>query len=224
MNSLLKAIPVSAHVLSIILILFISCGGGGSSPTPETIPPSATPVLCFGTSLTSGDTSGIAWILEDHAEELGIRVISRGFGGHSSYLLLEHLEEAVSVRAPIVLIEAVMNDALIIDARYTPVEQSRVYVTEIVQAFQDTGAKVFLMTTNPDLDEPTMRPDLEDYYQMVREVAADTGAELIDLYPLWTRYSYGELHEMIPDHVHPSMEALDTIAFPEIVRALPIPI
>jgi hypothetical protein len=28
MNSLLKAIPISAHVLSIILILFISCGGG----------------------------------------------------------------------------------------------------------------------------------------------------------------------------------------------------
>lgn len=39
MNSRLKAIPISAHVLSIILILFISCGGGGNHDAPVSTAP-----------------------------------------------------------------------------------------------------------------------------------------------------------------------------------------
>lgn len=210
-----------------IVMMLIACGGGGGSVPEATVePPPAPPapiedhsiVQCFGTSLTYGGDglSGIALLLGNHERELGIWVRNRGLAGHNSRMLVGHLEEATSHRDGIVLIEAVMNDASIIEELHIPIEDSRVYVTAIVRAFMDTGARVYLMTTNPEIHEPSRHPDLEDYYQMVREVAAETGATLIDLRALWSRYSYGELHEMIPDHCHPTIEALEEVVWPKL--------
>jgi len=206
---------------AILLLLFLSCGGGG--PTESPAPPSdtATMVTMFGTSLTAGENAtGMAYVLGRHEKEFNIWIRNRGWGGHSSAMLLDHLQDAVDIKAPIVFIEAVMNDASESAELHVELEDTRLYLTEMVRAFQAYGAEVYLMTTNPEMHDPTRHPNLVAYYQITREVAWDTGAHLLDLYPLWLRYSTGELHEMIPDHVHPTNAALETVVVPELQRIL----
>lgn len=214
---------------SVVVVLFttflfvVSCGGSGSSaPSPSS--GFARSVVMFGTSLTAGEGGvGMGYVLGKHEAELNIRVINQGYGGHSSKMLLDHLQTARDFRGQVVIIEAVMNDATSVEIRpdlHVELEDTRLFLTEIVRAFQADGAEVYLLTTNPEIHDPTRHPGLEDYYQVTREVAAATGAALVDLYPLWLRYSSGELHELIPDHCHPTNEALETVFYPEIKRVL----
>jgi hypothetical protein len=88
------------------------------------------------------------------------------------------------------------------------------------------------MTMNPAWDSPTggahatFRPNLAQYYQGYRDVAAQRGLLLIDHYPNWIelRDDYPTLFQQyIPDGVHPTPEALLQIVTPEIIRALTVP-
>jgi hypothetical protein len=96
----------------------------------------------------------------------------------------------------------------------------------------DPDREIILMTMNPAWDPPgqfpagSARPNLAQYYQGYRDVAAERDLLLIDHNLNWLqlRDHHPTLFEQyIRDGVHPTPEALMQIVTPEIIRALTVP-
>ena len=187
----------------ILCLCLMCCGGGGPDPSAPVAAVENEPaqiVVCFGTSLTD---MGYAPMLQSHEEDLNISVINMGFRGFNSYMLYaKHLDEVVALAPDIVIYESAINDAY---AQTTPYWMD-VSVGNIIKELQSTGARVIVLTTNPSTVD---RPDLTQYYEDIKSLAWKYGAEVVDLYPLWTK----EDMKYIPDGVHPTLEGLEKVTY-----------
>jgi lysophospholipase L1-like esterase len=225
-----------------IVLMLIACGGGGNTapaitpniplPIPEP-PPIIDPVdpaeirtiVMLGTSLTSGSEpvplegrNGMGTLMELHDKEMNTLTWNFGVGGHSSRDLIEHLAviDYYGVVPDIVTIETGMNDSY----RRIPYDEVKANLKIIIDFFKAKDAKIYLMTTNPSLLGEEIHPNLEVYYALYHDIAAENGVKLIDFYVMWLTYTPGELDEMIPDGCHPSMAALEIVVWPVLAKML----
>lgn len=142
---------------------------------------------------------------------------------------LAQLQAKVLDQAPdTVFIEFAVNDAF----RYsdgTPslsVEQARANLDAMVDAIlaHNPTCEVILQTMNTVWDSPqgsnqsaTLRPNLADYYQMYREVAAERGLLLVDHHRNWLALQQTDpatFQSLVPDGVHPVADGYRSVVLP----------
>lgn len=183
-------------------------------------------VVAFGTSLSFHLAPILRAFLQRRYGER-VEVVNAGLSGKASRTALEVLEFQVLRRAPDALLtEWAINDAHSYlhepqarDAGIS-VQESRANLEALVARVQDAlpGCEIMVMTTNPTFDAPgstsqagTARPELEAYYQGVREVATARGLTLIDGEKFWSSLRAGDealFRFLVPDGVHPTPLAL----------------
>lgn len=200
-------------------------------------------VVVYGTSLTAGG----AWVraLRDWLNETypgQVTLINSGLSGKNSAEGLAQLQARVLDHQPdVVFIEFAMNDAF----RYsdgTPsldVAGARANLEAIIEAVlnQNPRCEIVLQTMNPVWNSPsgsnasaTLRPDLDAFYQMYREVAVDRGLRLIDHHSTWSALQQDQpsvFEAAVPDGVHPSADGLGAYMIPilkwKLSGGLPLP-
>ena len=175
-------------------------------------------VVCLGDSITR------AGYPEKLAQLLNVPVVNAGIGGNTSRQGLARLERDVLTNHPtLVLVFFGANDSRL-DAPATQVSLAEYQsnLVAIVERCNKAGAKV-LLATPPPIDaeayytrhpremyqaEGGLGPWLEKYCAVVKRVAKEKGAGLVDLNaklsrePAWRK----------PDGVHPTEEGIQIIA------------
>jgi lysophospholipase L1-like esterase len=197
-------------------------------------------VVTYGTSLTrpaEWPDQLAAWLDSEFPGQ--VQLLNRGVPSMASQHSNPNLDAQVrldffvlSQNPDTVFLEFAINDALV-GYNISP-QQSRDNLNAIIDRILADGPdrEIILMTMNPAWDSPTggshatFRPNLAEYYQGYRDVAADRGLLLIDHYPNWTQVRDNNpalFMQYIPDGVHPTPDALMQIVTPEIVQALTVP-
>jgi acyl-CoA thioesterase I len=136
------------------------------------------------------------------------------------------LGNALAQSPDAVFIEFAMNDA------YAPYGISAQMSKDNLQAMIDQinawsanhhkPVDIIVQTMN---NEPVtgQRPNLSDYYQGYRNVAAANHLLLVDHYPNWVSlYNSAPTtwHSYVPDGIHPNVQGTQNVIVPEIERAL----
>ncbi|HVJ45012.1 MAG TPA: GDSL-type esterase/lipase family protein [Luteolibacter sp.] len=193
-------------------------------------------VVVYGTSLTAGGkwVSATKDWLEGINREAKLTLINSGMSGKNSLLGVSKLDEAVIAKKPdTVFIEFAVNDSFLYDDEKERVslEDSAKNLETIVERIRKElpGTEIIIQTMNPAWDSPkgngsaTKRPQLADYYEGYRKVAAKHGLLLIDHNKNWEKIrseSEEQFRTYVADGIHPSADASVKVTFPEVQKAL----
>lgn len=197
-------------------------------------------VVAYGTSLTAGGqwVSDLqTWLNERHPGQ--VTVINSGMGGKASNTGLAELDARVIAHKPdVVFLEFAINDASTykeggIDYGIS-LERSRANLNQLIDRIRQANpsVEIILQTMNPPWDatngnqSASRRPQLADYYEGYRKVAAERGLLLIDHYAAWSQLqktNRATYERYIPDGVHPAPEGSTAITFAGIKSALSLP-
>lgn len=167
-------------------------------------------IACIGTSLTTGPNSGswqagIVARLTPGAPR-PIITYDLGYGGWNSRDHgLANIGTVARLRARVVLIEFIMNDANINNGISVAESQSNHQAMIDAIKAASPGTQIYLMTMNPTVGRSD-RPNMVDYNAMYQSLAASNGIGFIDNYPLWD----GATTVEIPDGIHPTAAAVAT--------------
>ena len=187
-------------------------------------------VVAYGTSLTaSGYSAWVgqvqAWLDAQYPGQLGM--VNSGIPGGYSVDGLANLDARVLAYHPdTVFIEFAVNDAANLTVAASKANLNTM-IDRILAA--DPGTEIILQTMNSAWDAPngwgsaTARPNLADYYQGYRDVAAARSLLLINHYPAWVNLQLTDLatfEAYVPDGIHPSAAALAVMTTPRIEAAL----
>ncbi len=187
-------------------------------------------IVVYGTSLTAGG----AWVGQ-MASWLSVKypglivLVNGGLSGKNSAEGLAQLQAKVLNHAPdTVFIEFATNDAFLYSDG-TPslsLEQARANLNAMIDAIlaHNPSCEVILQTMNPVWNSPqgsntsaTLRPQLADYFEMYRDVAAKRGLMLIDHHRNWLALQQSDppaYQKMVPDGVHPVAAGYTKVVFP----------
>lgn len=187
-------------------------------------------IVVYGTSLSSGG-NGHAW-MQPVAAHLGklygdslISYTLAGKGGMWSSWGVKNLEDSVIAKKPdAVFIEFGINDAFI--DYHTPVSVARLnleYMIDRIRLNDESCAIILQVMNMPIGKSAALRPNLNDYYDMYRSVAAEKGIMLIDHYPNWLKIlAKGEeyFRKYVPDGIHPNKMAGGKIIAPQVIKSI----
>lgn len=183
-------------------------------------------LVTYGCSLTAGG----AWVeqvrqtLDQRFPGL-VRVTNSGEGAMWSRWGLENLEERViGPRPDTVLIEFSMNDAYL--PYETSLEEARKNLEGMIDRLGATlpACEVIVMVMNPPVGEHlAIRPRIEEYNEVYRQVARECGLRLIDHWPAWQRLRREDppaFQVCVPDGIHPAEIGCERIITPAILAGL----
>lgn len=196
-------------------------------------------VVYYGTSLTAGGawTSQLTnWLQAQYGSSL-VTAYNSGMSGDASNTGVTNLNSKVIAHHPdTVFIEFATNDSFTAyatnDADYniTP-QKSKDNLSTMIDAIlaDNPQTEIILQTMNPAWDAPngnqsgSKRPNLPDYFQGYRDVAAARNLLLIDNYPNWLDLQTNNpalFDSYIADGVHPNATGYQNIVTPVIENAL----
>lgn len=199
-----------------------ACGGGGSPDSAHEQPAAtctAPTIQLFGDS-TLDEPLGAApyWIAK-----WGARVTNRAVGGTNSRELRagldgKNLPWPGSVQADVVVINHGLRDGYTpFPAAFTPLAEYRDNLRFF--AAHSAGARVIFQAPNPSTKEGR---DMAPYAQAMREVAAEVGSQVIDVYACFQQQA--DWRARIPDGTHPDAEGLRyivNVCAAPVIEALP---
>lgn len=191
-------------------------------------------IATFGTSLTSEWTwrvwraCGGHWVrllrteLQSRVGESAIVANFGHWGADSTWARHRVTKLGGHLDVDVALVEYAVNDAdmrrgiSLADSR-----RNQVCIAEALRARWPRAA-LFFIVTNPCFGRHAIdRPRLEGYYDVVRDVASEAGAGLIDLVPAWQiALEHRRWQELLPDGIHPGVDAAMDITLPKVLAAL----
>lgn len=184
-------------------------------------------VVVYGTSLTERGAWPELMQAELHRRYKGrIHLINGAMSGQTSKWGVMNIEDRVIQKRPDVLfIEFAINDA---HRRFEiDVDDTRRNFRRMVQRVKKAlpECEIILMTMSDAKGEAEYNRQfrLHEYYQAVRDVAAESGLTLIDLYPQWQRLRLGDeglYDRYMPDGLHPTEEATRHFIIPALIKEL----
>ncbi|MFV0591885.1 MAG: SGNH/GDSL hydrolase family protein [Draconibacterium sp.] len=213
-----------------LLAIFISCNAFAQSQLVKNLQQGKDQlVIVYGTSLSSG-VHGKAWmqtVADYFNNKYGnhLKYQLAGKGGMWSTWGVQHLEDSVITKKPdAVIIEFGINDAFY-KYRTSPelAQLNLEYIIDRIQlAYPD--CEIILQVMNMPIGKSAgYRPNLNDYYNMYREVAQKRKLLLIDHYPNWQKIldlGEAEFLKHVPDGIHPNDASGRTIIAPFIIAQL----
>lgn len=186
-------------------------------------------LVVYGTSLSSF-TGGQAWVAavaDTLNKKYGgnLKVYNSGKSAMWSTWGVQHLEDSVISKKPdAVLMEFSMNDAFL---NYkTSVELARLnlnYMIDRIKLFNPNCEVILQIMNIPVNIHAEQRPDLIKYYNMYRQTAQKRNLLLIDHYPHWKAIldkGKNEYLKLVPDGIHPDVQAAQDIIAPFVIKKL----
>jgi len=168
----------------------------------------------FGTSLMTGRLSTSHLVrLQSNLRAVASRpvvVYDVGQGGMTSAWGRANIFRATQHRPNICLFEGFsINDAVtsFSVSRAQSLDNKAAILADLRACRADM--KIFLLTMN-GVPDPTLRPDLEAYYQDDRDFAAANGLTLLDVRAAWGTPTLTDM----PDRLHPIQAAVDRVLLP----------
>jgi acyl-CoA thioesterase-1 len=196
-------------------------------------------LVVYGTSLSFHVAPLLRAALTSHYGDL-TNVVNSGMSAKASRSGLAELESKVTRHHPdALLLEFAVNDAYsyeefpegTLDKGIT-LEESRANLEEIIRQVQVAlpRCEIILQTMNPTYDASnseayagSRRPELERFYEVVREVAAERGLRLIDNFAMWKALQVEgpeRFQELVPDGAHPNPAAIRSVLLPHLMKEL----
>lgn len=182
-------------------------------------------IVMYGTSLTCGPWVKMLDNFFNNKYGRLATVTNSGCSGMCSEWGVENLDEWVIKKQPdAVFIEFAINDVDLY--RYMPTDICRSNLENMIERILEHNpfCDIILMTMNPPSKKHlTMRPYIEDYYQVYRDVAKERNLLLVDLYIHWRHLLENDpkiFDEYIPDGIHPNREGSKNIILPVLIKAL----
>lgn len=181
-----------------------------------------TRIVTLGTSLTARGEWQAA-LAERLTECLArpVQIVNHGRNGANSQWGVGEIGAVSAEQPDIVLIEFSANDASLQNG--VTRASARDNITTIVNGLraQRPNVRIILMAMNPMNGlRGAVRPSLDDYYDLYRDLAKSLHVEFVDHRPAWRRLSESELEEAIPDGVHPTEEKASAIMAPVLADAI----
>lgn len=178
-------------------------------------------VAFMGTSLTWPPSSGF-WLKDcenflQSKTSKEVRFYQRGLGGAIASTGYSDRGAAIGMRPKVIVLEYAMNDAATSNGITT--SQFSSVMSDLINAIKigSPNSKIALMTMNPTIGEALTRvPNVNSYYQILRNLSVSQSLTLIDNFPLWGSPTAGQ----IPDGVHPTREALRAVTVPNVANVL----
>lgn len=156
-----------------------------------------------------------------YGERASVANLAR-WGADSAWAASRIVELAGSQAADVAFVEFAINDSDV--RRNISLVQSRQNMAYVIKVMRATwhACDIHLLVTNPVFGRhQTSRPRLREYYQSVRELAGEQQVGLIDLAPAWQQaLARRDWCELLPDGIHPGVEAAREIILPQVRRAL----
>jgi acyl-CoA thioesterase-1 len=183
-------------------------------------------IALLGTSLTSNGTWPTLLQNSLTAEAPGpgaVAIVNLASSGKSSNHGLSVQTPAALLEEPdAVFIEFGINDAA--SSLNVTLQESEDNLNAMIDQFvtQNPDVILVLQTMNvvaADSSPFSPRPDLANYYQVVRDVAAERGAILVDHYPNWLELFTNDPNtweSYMTDAVHPNALGQSTVLLPEL--------
>ncbi len=196
----------------------------------------AVTVATMGTSLTDEPWSDWAirlrrWLKTEAPEAANVTFWNNGVGAASSDNanfnlsgLDRQLPQTLAQNPDVVFIEFGINDAYLPYA--ISLADSAANLNAMIDALQTQNPAVEIIVqtmNNPVGVHLTNRPEIDAYYQVSRDVAADRGALLIDHYPEWLSLYNSDPTTWalyVPDGIHPGPRGTVNLILPGIISAL----
>lgn len=133
--------------------------------------------------------------------------------------LQARLSDAAMPRPDITIVEFSGNDSSL--RQGLPLFLARKRTLLLIETLGQAGSVAFLSTMNPGWGrEAITRPGQARYHGMYRDVAAKTGAGLIDTAPQWRALAPEIRTRVVPDGGHPNEEGAELITIPAFLAAL----
>lgn len=181
-------------------------------------------IVILGASLTSGQAwpGDLQRALRACAPDVVVQPLARaGKGsGWGRAALARYLQLA---RPDTVIVQFAGNDASL--AHGLSLGASKANLRAMVEMARAAGARVFLATMSPAFGRNAAeRPGLARYLGLYRQIAAETGAGLIDTVGGWQSLSAAQRTALMPDGLHPTPEGHDRITLPAYLKALQPPV
>ena len=204
-----------------VLPLFAALAAA-SIPDDAPAQPRPLTIVALGTSLTA--RGGWPLPLEAALERclhrpVAVRVVARS--GQDSTWGVSALDQVAAQRPDVVLVEFAVNDAAL--HHWIGFERSRRNMQAILDRLADLNPRprVFVMAMNPVSGlRGALRPSLDRYAAMHRDVAQAAGAGFIDHGPAWRALAPDALARAIPDGTHPDPAVAARIMVPALVRTI----
>lgn len=173
-------------------------------------------IVALGTSLTASSR----WPDDLEAElsrclDQPVQVSRVAVPGKGSAWALSMLDRVRDIRPDLVIVEFAINDADLMGG--VSLNRSRLQHDALLSGLRDllpAQAGILLMTTNPvtGVVRRLQRPALGSYYRQYRDLAAEHGTGLADLWPRWQaalRHA-----RLLPDGLHPGDAAASRMIVP----------
>jgi lysophospholipase L1-like esterase len=215
--------------LALALGFLLTLVGGCATRAPEPVAPRET-IVFLGNSITArgvkpwGYVSLTAGVLERAYPGMGIAVVGAGVSGNKVPDCQRRLERDVLQRQPaLVVIYIGTNDVLHwLDGKGTPIEDYEAGLEDLVTRTRAAGAAVILCTPGV-LGEKTDGTNhfdrmLDDYAEVGRRVARESGAQLLDLRRAFMAYlkvhntANADTGVLTSDGVHLNQDGDDLLA------------
>ncbi len=183
-------------------------------------------LVTYGTSLTEGGewVNQLRIYFTQKYPGL-VEVTNSGLSGMWSGWGVENLEERILKKNPdAVFIEFAINDAYL--PYETTLAKCRANLENMIDRIlkQHPKCQIILMTMNPPIREHLeIRPKIEDYYQVYRDVAKERKLLLIDHYPVWKAILDSDpktFDAYVPDGIHPNELGSEKVTTPNILKTL----
>ena len=216
----------ATHLLALLLFTLNAISADGSQLIDNLNQGKPQTIVTYGTSLTEGG----AWVgqlrntLETQYPDL-VNFINSGKAGMWSTWGVDNLDRLVIDKRPdTIFIEFAINDAHV--ANQVSLAQSRANLKNMIARIRSANqyAEIILMTMNPPVGESLeRRPHLQEYYQMVREVAKEMKLRLIDHDRHWQSLLENDrelFDQYVPDGLHPGSTGCQQVITPEILKSL----
>jgi acyl-CoA thioesterase I len=183
-------------------------------------------IAIFGTSLTKvGAWGGQLQSLLDQQFPNKAKVINAAQGGSNSTWGKKSLDTNVLKHNPdTVFIEFAINDA--VAKRRVSVEKAQENLNDIIDRIlaQNKNCEIILSTMNVPVGQTgIMRPEIDKYYQMYRDVAVEREFKLIDHNKAWKKLLQEKPQiyiQYVPDAIHPVYEGALHIIIPNLIQDL----
>ncbi|SPH24272.1 Arylesterase [Defluviimonas aquaemixtae] len=227
MKSLLLVVAVASPLLVVATLAFYGLDFSvfederrTSAPRRPASDKAANSVLLVGASLISRG----GWVEELERQlracnpDASVMRLAKA-GANSAWGLSSLREHFRQARPDIVVVAFAGNDASL--WRGFPVFVSRSYHSKIIALSQHHGAQVILATMNPALGrEAWERPGQRAYRNIYRDLADELGLSVVDATAAWLALDEETRAAWLPDHLHPTEEAMRHIAVPAFAELL----
>ena len=180
-------------------------------------------IRIVGTSLTTrGDWPRTIEAALNQCSNAHIIVDHVAKAGNNSTFALTNLDRILGLTdiptPDIVAIEFSGNDASLYHGM--SVANSRSIHRKLVQTLHSSGIRVALATMSPAFGRKALeRPGQDAYHAIYRDLSKNEPVILIDTIAVWRALSREEHGHYLPDGLHPTPDAMDSIVVPAFLEA-----